>query len=59
MTPLEVAQARYVYARETHRLALELWDYIFPPWRWPEWNRRAREVRRRSAALRGTKGVPT
>lgn len=39
--------ARLAYAQETHRLALELWDYIFPPWRWPEWFRRRRVIRAR------------
>jgi len=39
------------YAQETHRLALaahekavELYDYVFPPWRWPRWFRQHREV---------------
>lgn len=43
------------YARDNHRRALELYDYIFPPWRWLEWWRRAKEVRRRLELTRSVK----
>jgi len=40
------------YAEETRRLAAALPEYIFPPWRWPEWYRRRRIVQQRLAYLR-------
>ena len=42
---------RHAYAVETHRRAEELWDYCFLPWRWPEWLRRYRNVKRRMRYL--------
>lgn len=43
---------RLAYAEESHRLALELWDYVFPPWRWIGWHRRYRVVCRRVETFR-------
>ena len=40
------------YAEETNRLAEELQDYIFPPWRWPGFYKRRRVVEARLANLR-------
>ena len=40
------------YAEETGRMAEELQDYIFPPWRWPGWYRRHRVIEERLKILR-------
>lgn len=40
------------YAEETGRMAEELQDYIFPPWRWPGWYRRRRVIEERLGHLR-------
>lgn len=61
MTPDVSAQSsaheRYTFAVETHELALSLYDYIFPPWRWREWHRRYREVKRRVKVSRAARGA--
>lgn len=37
------------FCQETDRLARELWRFVFLPWRWGEWRRRAKVVRERLA----------
>lgn len=51
MHDLTTPHGRHEYALETHQLALELWDYIFPPWRWREWSRRRRVLHKRMRTL--------
>jgi hypothetical protein len=48
----EFAKDPVAYAEETGRLAEELQDYIFPPWRWPGWYRRRRVVEERLRILK-------
>lgn len=43
---------RVKFAEESDRMAQELFDYVFPPWRWLKWHRLHREIKRRDAALR-------
>lgn len=40
------------YAEETSRMAEELPDHIFPPWRWPGFYRRRRVIEERLHNLR-------
>lgn len=40
------------YAEETRRMAEELQEHIFPPWRWPGWYRRRRVIEERLSNLR-------
>ena len=46
-TDIPPVEWRISYAEESHRMALAMWDLIFPPWRWPRWFRQYREVKRR------------
>jgi hypothetical protein len=32
-------------AVENHALALSMWDYVFPPWRWRQWSRLNKQVK--------------
>lgn len=43
------------YAKETSRMAEELSDHVFPPWRWPGWYRRRRVIEERLRNLRALK----
>jgi len=40
------------YAEETGKMIKELNGYLFPPWRWPTWYRRRREIEERLRNLR-------
>jgi hypothetical protein len=46
----------YEYAIENHRMANDLYDLIFPPWRWLKWWRAYREVMRRVRVLKEARG---
>lgn len=48
---------RVKYAEESHRMALDLYDYVFPPWRWARWFRQYREIKRRVAANRSANEI--
>jgi hypothetical protein len=50
-TASESSRALHEYAIESHRMALDLFDLIFPPWRWLKWWRGYREVQRRRRVL--------
>lgn len=50
--PPEFVKDPAAYAEETHRMAEELQEYIFPPWRWPGWYRRCRVIEERLRNLR-------
>jgi hypothetical protein len=50
--PVSNIEDPLAYALETHRMARELRNYIFPPWRWPGWYRRRRVIEQRLTNLR-------
>lgn len=50
--PPENMRERVAYAEHSYAMALDLYDLIFPPWRWRRWWLLRREVKRRNAALR-------
>lgn len=41
------SRRRVAYAEQTHKMALDLYDSVFPPWRWGRYVKQYREVRRR------------
>lgn len=47
MTPLEFRIA----VLENQLRALDLWQHVFPPWRWPQWWREYKAVKARHHEL--------